>query len=381
MKYKQIGKTDIKVSQIGFGAEWMDGKKYEDVEKLVKYCEEQGINLLDCWMSNPEVRSSLGKAIHENRDKWIIQGHIGSTWQKEQYVRTRDMDKVIPAFEDLLTRLQTEYVEFGMIHYVDELEEYEKIMNSEFIEYVRKLKQDGKILHIGLSTHNPEVGIKAAKNPEIELIMVSVNAAFDMMPPVVLDDYFEKEKYSDELGGIQPIRSQLYQTCLDTDTAITVMKGYAGGRLFKEEDSPFGVAMTPVQCIHYALTRPSAKSILVGFNDIQEVDGALEYLTATEEEKDFSKILTTAPKHSYLGKCTYCGHCAPCPKEINIAMVNKFYDLASVHDEIPESIQEHYNNLEAHATDCFGCGKCETRCPFGVEIIEVMKKAYHLFGK
>ena len=381
MKYNQIGKTDYKVSEIGFGAEWMAEKPYDEIEKLVKYCEKEGINLLDCWMSNPQVRTDLGKAIHENRDKWIIQGHIGSTWQKGQYVKTREMNKVIPAFEDLLKRLQTDYIDFGMIHYVDEVEEYHNLMNNEFMDYVRNLKNEEIIHHIGLSTHNPEVGILAAKNPEIELIMVSLNAAFDMMPPVVLDDYFENDKYSEELGGIQPIRSELYQTCLETDTAITVMKGYAGGRLLNKEESPFGVAMTPVQCIHYALTTPSVKSVLVGVNDISELDGALEYETSTEDEKDFSKILTTAPKHSYLGKCTYCGHCAPCPKEINIAMINKLYDLASIHEDVPPSIQEHYNNLEAHAIDCFGCKKCESRCPFGVEIIEVMKKAYELFGK
>ena len=381
MKYNKIGKTDYEVSEIGFGAEWMAEKPYEEIEKLVRYCEREGVNLLDCWMSDPKVRSDLGKAINENREHWIIQGHIGSTWQKEQYVRTRDLNKVIPAFEDLLERLQTDYVEFGMIHYVDETEEYNTIINNEFMEYVRQLKSDGKIYHIGLSTHNPEVGLLAAKNPEIELIMLSINPAFDMMPPVVLDDYFENDKYSDDLGGIQPIRSELYQTCLETDTAITIMKGFAGGRLLRKEDSPFGVELTPLQCIHYALTRPSAKSILVGVNDIPELEGALKYETATDEQKDYSKILTTAPKHSYLGKCTYCGHCAPCPLEINIAMVNKFYDLAVVHEKVPESIQEHYNNLEAHASDCFGCGKCENRCPFGVEIIEVMKKAAGLFGK
>ena len=381
MKYNQIGKTKYKVSEIGFGAEWMDKKTYTEVEKLVKFCEKKGINLLDCWMSDPHIRSNLGKAIHENRDKWIIQGHIGSTWQNEQYVKTREMDKVIPAFEDLLKRLQTDYVEFGMIHYVDEPKEYEEIMNSEFIDFVRQLKDERKIHHIGLSTHNPKVALKAAKNEEIELIMHSINPAFDMMPPVLLDDYFDNEKYSDELGGIQPIRTELYQTCLETDTAITVMKGYAGGRLLNKKDSPFGVALTPLQCIHYALTRPSAKSILVGVNNIKELEEALKYEIASEDEKDFSKILTSAPKHSYLGKCTYCGHCAPCPKGINIAMLNKLYDLAVLHDEVPESIQEHYNNLEYHAIDCYACKKCESRCPFGVEIIEGMKNAYELFGK
>ncbi len=381
MKYNQIGKTNYKVSEIGFGAEWMAQKTDEEVEKLIRHCEKHGVNLLDCWMSDPEVRDSLGKAIQKNRNHWIIQGHIGSTWQNGQYVRTRQMDKVKPAFEDLLTRLKTDHVEFGMIHYVDEVDEYNEIMANEFMDYVKQLKKDKKIHHIGISTHNPEVGLLAAENPDIELMMISLNSAFDMMPPVVLDDYFDNTKYNEDLSGIQPIRSQLYQKCVETNTSITIMKGFAGGRLLNEKDSPFGIALTPIQCIHYALTRPSSKSILVGVNNIEELNQSLKYESADNEEKDYSKILINAPKHSYLGKCTYCGHCAPCPLHINIAMVNKLYDLASIHDEVPSSIQEHYNNLEAHASDCFGCKKCESRCPFDVEIIEVMKKAASLFGK
>lgn len=167
MKYNQIGKTNYKVSEIGFGAEWMAQKTDEEVEKLIRHCEKHGVNLLDCWMSDPEVRDSLGKAIQKNRNHWIIQGHIGSTWQNGQYVRTRQMDKVKPAFEDLLTRLKTDHVEFGMIHYVDEVDEYNEIMANEFMDYVKQLKKDKKIHHIGISTHNPEVGLLAAENPEI----------------------------------------------------------------------------------------------------------------------------------------------------------------------------------------------------------------------
>ena len=381
MKYNEIGKTGLKVSEIGFGAEWIEGKKYSQTEQLVKHCEENGINLLDCWMSNPRVRSNLGKAIHKNREKWIIQGHIGSTWQENQYVKSRELDKVIPAFEDLLERLQTEYIEFGMIHYVDETDDYNQIINGEFYKYVKKLKKDKTIHHIGLSTHNPEVALKAAENEEIELILFSLNPAFDMMPPVLLDDYFDNEKYDEKLSGIQTIRTKLYQLCEETDTAITIMKGFAGGRLLNKKDSPFEIAMTPLQCIHYALTRPSAKSILVGVNNIEELEEALKYETATEEEKDYSKILTQAPKHSYLGKCTYCGHCAPCPVEINVAMLNKLYDLATAQEKVPESIKEHYNNLKAHASNCTECGGCEERCPFEVRVIKIMHKAKVIFGK
>ena len=74
----------------------------------------------------------------------------GSTWQDGQYVRTRDMEKVRPAFEDLLARLETDHVELGMIHYVDDVDEFRGIMEGPFIEYVRQLHAAGTIGHVGL---------------------------------------------------------------------------------------------------------------------------------------------------------------------------------------------------------------------------------------
>ena len=74
----------------------------------------------------------------------------------------------------------------------------------------------------------------------------------------------------------------------------------------------------------------------------------------------------------------YCGHCAPCPKGIDVASVTKFLNLAK--DEIPETVREHYAALKAHGGDCVKCGACEKRCPFGVSIRENMQRAKDVFG-
>ena len=66
--------------------------------------------------------------------------------------------------------------------------------------------------------------------------------------------------------------------------------------------------------------------------------------------------------------------------EIDIAMVNKFYDLAIQQPETPESLRAHYTALEKTASACIGCQSCEARCPFGVEIAARMRKAAELFG-
>lgn len=84
MKYRTLGKTGLSVSEIGLGAEWLERHNAQEVKEIIDRCEEAGINILDCWMSEPNVRSNIGKAIAGKRDRWIIQGHIGSTWQDGQ---------------------------------------------------------------------------------------------------------------------------------------------------------------------------------------------------------------------------------------------------------------------------------------------------------
>lgn len=382
MEYRPLGTTGLKASVIGFGAEWIEGMDGDGVRALVDRCVGAGVNIADCWMSDPAVRSALGAALEPTRERWIIQGHIGSTWQDGQYVRTRDLAQVRPAFEDLLTRLRTDHVELGMIHFVDDSAEFRAIMAGEhgFIDYVRELKAAGKVGHVGLSTHNPEVAQLAAECGEVEVILFSVNPAFDLMPASDdLDTLFGD--YSDVTGdGIEPVRARLYATCEQRGVAITVMKGYAGGRLLSAETSPFGVALTPAQCLHYALTRPAVASVLAGYKSVAQLEEALAYCEASAEERDYASVLAGAPQHAWYGQCTYCGHCAPCAAGINIALVNKYADLAALHDEVPSSVQAHYEALSATAGCCTGCGACEARCPFGVAIAARMEQTASLFG-
>ncbi len=379
MNYRELGATGLRVSEIGLGGEWLERHNTEEVKEVIHYCMEQGINILDCWMSEPNVRSNIGLGIEGHRDHWIIQGHIGSTWQNGQYVKTRKLPAVKEAFQDLLTRLCTDYIDLGMIHFVDEVAEFHTIMNGEFLEYVKDLKKSGTIRHIGMSTHNPDVAKLAALSGVIEMILFSVNPAFDMLPATEdLNTYFS-EDYDASLGGIAKERVELYQICEREKVGITVMKGYAGGRLFDAAASPFGVALTPVQCLHYCLTRPAIASVMVGYDTCEHVDAAVAYETATEEEKDYASVLAAAPKHAYAGQCTYCGHCAPCPNKIDIAMVNKLTDLAAMQQEVPELIKAHYGEMAVNAGDCISCGQCEKRCPFGVKVTEKMKRSRELF--
>ncbi len=380
MNYRTLGKTGLKVSEIGFGGEWLERHEEADSVELLKYAHDKGINIVDCWMPDPKSRDIIGKAMEGVRDSWYVQGHIGSTYQNGQYVRTRDMKFVRPAFEDLLSRFHTDYIDLGMIHYIDSMEEWNNVMSGEFIEYVHELHDKGVIKHIGLSTHNPLIGKLAVETGFIEMILFSINPAFDMRPATE-DLYSMFGGYDkDQLSGIDPDRARFYQMCEENNVGLTVMKGFFGGALLDKDRSPFGVAFTPVQLIHYALTRPGAASILCGYDTKEQIDDAVYYENASDDEKDYASVIANAPLHSYNGQCTYCGHCKPCPVDIDIAMVNKFYDLATAQKSIPESIAQHYKALEHTASECIACKGCESRCPFGVKVADRMKQTVELFG-
>ena len=382
MRYRKLGKTGLMVSEIGFGGEWLERHEEEDSVALVKYAHSLGVNIIDCWMPDPKSRDIIGRAIAEDRDGWYVQGHVGSTWQNGQYTRTRDAEQCRIAFEDLLQRLQTDYVDLGMIHYVDLESDWETVSRpGPYLDYFLEQKALGRIRHIGLSTHNPVIARKAAESGLVEMILFSVNPAFDLMPPTDnLESYFE-EKYAEGLSGIDPVRAEMYTVCEQRDVGITCMKPFAGGRLFDARRSPFGTALTPVQCIHYALTRPGVSSVLCGYDTPDQVDAAVSYENASEEEKDYAGVLAAAPNHSFTGgECTYCGHCRPCPAEIDIAMVNKLYDLAVMQPDLPASLKEHYLSLAHHAGECIGCRGCESRCPFGVKVADRMVRTAGLFG-
>ena len=378
MIYRELGKTGLKVSEIGLGAEWLERHNTEECKAVIDACEGYGINILDCWMSNPEVRSNIGAAIRGKRERWIIQGHVGSIWENGQYVRTRDVEKCKVAFEDLLKRMETDYIDLGMIHYVDQEADWNVAMNGPYIEYVKELKAKGVIRHIGLSTHNPAIAKKAVESGIVEMILFSMNPAFDLLPATEDSQLMFETEYDANLSGISPDRAELYKLCEQNGVGITVMKAYGGGRLFDPKRTPLGVALTPVQCLHYCLTRPAVAAVMVGYDTPEHVAAAVAYETATDEEKDYATVLAGVPRYSSMGQCTYCGHCKPCPVNIDIAMVNKLYDLATMQPEVPASVQAHYDALEHTAAACIGCRACESRCPFGVKIADRMKKAAEL---
>lgn len=381
MKYRTLGKTNLVVSEIGLGGEWFNGLTPEESKKIIDTADENGINYIDIFMPQAPTRDNIGAALEGRRERFIIQGHLCTVYEDEQYKRTRDIEKTKASFKDLLARLRTDYIDVGMIHYVDSEDDFKTVFEGPIYEYALELKEKGVIRHIGMSSHNPHIALKAVEKGYIDVLMFSINPAYDMEASDT-DIYDLMEFKGMEKGHLvaDEARQKLYSLCESSGVAITVMKPLGAGTLLDAKSSPFGVAMTVPQCIQYALDRNGVKVVIVGCHTVQEVLEAVKYYDLSNEERSYSHIFASGNSIHMTGRCMYCNHCQPCPAHIDIAAVTKFLDLALQQESVPETVMEHYKSLSANADDCLMCGKCESNCPFGVNIRENMKKARSVFN-
>lgn len=382
MEYRTLGRTGLSVSEIALGCEGFVDKTPAQAKALFDTAFAAGVNCMDLYTPNPAVHTHVAAAMKGRRDRFILQAHLCSVWQQGQYKRSRQPQEVKEAFEALLRNLQTDYLDVGMLHYVDSPEEWETLRQGPVMEYALAQKKAGHIRYLGLSSHNPKAAQLAVESGLVDVLMFSVNPCYDLLPGGEnCEDLWAETSYAKQLSNMDPEREALYETCQRLGVGITVMKAFGGGDLLSETLSPAGRALTPVQCLHYALTRPAVACVMAGARTPQELDASLAYETADEAQRDYAAALAAFPRISWQGHCMYCGHCAPCPKGIDIATVTKFLNLAKAQGQVPETVREHYAVLAAHGGDCVGCGACEKRCPFGVPVRENMAQAAQTFGR
>ncbi|WP_295580752.1 aldo/keto reductase [uncultured Oscillibacter sp.] len=381
MKYRTLGRTGLQVSEIALGCEGFVLQDDDFAKALFRAALEAGINCMDLYTPNPDVQRRVGSAIRDRRAQFVLQAHLCAIWENGQYRATRKPAEVEAAFETMLANLGTDYVDIGMVHYVDAPEVWEEVARGPVMAYIQEQKRQGRIRHVGVSSHNPIAALRAVESGLIDVLMFSVNPCYDLLPgDENCENLWVADSYAGKLTNMDPDRERLYETCQKLGVGITVMKAFGGGDLLSEELSPAGKALTPVQCLHYALTRPAVACVMSGARSLEELQASLAYESATEEERDYAAAFAAFPRIRWEGHCMYCGHCAPCPKGIDVATVTKFLNLARAQGGVPETVREHYAVLSQHAGACVGCGACEKRCPFSVPAAENMAQAARVFG-
>jgi len=304
MIYRNIGNTGMSASIIGLGTEHLDNKPYETAESVINTALEHGINMIDLFMPGEPVRKNIGRALAGRRDKVLIQGHIGSTDINQQYDMSRDLKTIQKYFENLLHCLNTDYIDFGMLFFIDSEKDFTDVFEGDTLPYALELKKQGKVRALGASSHNPVIARKIVETGVIDLLMFSINPAFDMLSADTYAlDYLEGK--IDTEKKLDPDRAALYRLCEQKGTAVTVMKTLGAGKLISAEHTPFSRPLSVTQCIHYALTRPAVVSALIGCSTPQQVLEAAGYLGADEEERDYSAVIRDF-QGSMKGSCVYC---------------------------------------------------------------------------
>lgn len=381
MIYRDLGATGLKVSEISLGCEGFLKKDQAFTNELISAALEAGVNCMDFYSPDPDMHRRVATALGDRLNDFVLQCHLCTMWTDGQYKATRDLNEVKASFEGMLKNFGRESFDIGMIHYVDSNEVWDQVVENGILDYAVQLKKEGQIGHIGLSSHNPEVALRAIDTGLIEVLMFSVNPCYDLLPASTdVEQLWAEDSYKNALVNLDPMREKLYETCQAKGVGITVMKAFGGGDLLNEY-SPAGSTLTAVQCLHYALTRPAVSCIMSGVRSMDDLKASLYYEDAPIQEKDYAKAFKSFKKISWEGHCMYCGHCAPCPRRINIAEITKFLNLALSQPEVPETVREHYLSHERTGGDCIKCRACERRCPFGVPIVENMAKAKEIFGK
>lgn len=376
MEYRTLPHGGEKISILGFGTGRTnaEGEREKEVEATVTMALENGINIFDLSTSDSSPFPVVGRAVGSSRKNVYYQMHFGADFRSGKYGWTTDLEAVKGSMDWQLDAIGTDYIDFGFIHCIDEEADLDKVENNGVVAYIEQLKKQGVVRHIALSTHTPSIANRILDTGIVDMLMFSINPAYDYMEAKKLD--FSEDARICGVGSNEE-RMALYRKCVACGVGISVMKPLGGGKLLNDKTSVFGKALTKNQCIQYALDKPGVVTVLSTIRDRDDLRQFLGYLDATPEEKDYSILGSLTPQNAD-GVCVYCNHCQPCPAGLDVALINKYYDLALAGDEMAAN---HYQNLGKTAKDCVGCGHCDRRCPFHVKQSKRMQEIQNYFGK
>lgn len=371
MEFRRLGRTDLEVSAISLGTEYLIDQPVEDAKRVIHAALDRGINYVDMFYAQPGFRDVMGACFRGRRHEALITTHLGGCVENDQHAKTRNPEISDRYFHDFLRRLETDYVDFVFLHNCDTQDDYDVLMDPEgLLGLARRYREQGKARFIAFSGHTVATSLQAVQSGAIDVLMFPVNLA----------------------GNAVPGKRDLFNACLAHDVGLVAMKPFAGGRLLRADHDFEGetwqvgggkvsfrrsVPITPVQCLSYVLEQAGLSTIVPGCKSVAELDSAQAYWTASAEERDFSALLADFQQYRE-GQCVYCNHCLPCPNYVDVGKTMRLLDVARGGGLA--QARAAYEAMETNASDCIACGDCEGRCPFGVPVTDLMEEAVALFA-
>ena len=335
MNYKILGKTGLRVSEVGIGGIPIQRADVGAAKALLSAATDMGVNFMDSARAYSVSESYLGEALEGIRDRFIIATKSGAKTREDML---RDVDISLANF-------RTDYIDLYQFHNPNEAGLQQIMAPGGALEALQEAKAAGKIGHIGVTLHSRELFEQVLEYDWVETVM---------FPYSIVETQAE----------------ELIEQCAQKGIGFICMKPMAGGAL-----NDASVAM------RFLAQNQNISIIIPGMAAVEELRQNVEAyadkrpLTDGEMEK-IEKV------RQELGSnfCRRCNYCAPCTAGISIYSVFLFEGYLTRYNLV-EWATGRYNAMEKTASDCIGCGVCESRCPYALPIREMMKKAVKLFGK
>ena len=265
------------------GTEYLFHQQEEIVSKVIQEAIKAGINYFDILFSVQDYLKKLSEAINGHREKIIIAGHLGTKEVDGKARKTRSVIDAKESFLKLLSTLKIDYVDILIIQFVTS-KEYDIIVNPKnLLDLALSFKEEGKAKHIGISTHDIAVAIKAIESKNFEVLMVPLNIANHN-----LKDRDKLLKSSVEKIGLIAIKPFAGGKLLQKNHTVYFSKYQTAGLNFKKKVPS---SINSLKCLNYVSTLPNVNLTLMGVKNNGELQENLKYFQTSKTEMNFESLI------------------------------------------------------------------------------------------
>ncbi len=370
MQYRKDKKGNL-LSVLGFGCMRFPQKgrsiDLEETEREIMEAFHAGVNYFDTAYIYGGSEAALGEIVERNgiREKISIatklpQYLVGSRAALDRY------------FNEQLTRLRTDRVDYYLMHHLTDVAMWEKLKSVGVIEWIEEKKRNGAIRQIGFSYHgNTDGFLRILNDYDWDMCQIQYN---------YFDEYAQ--------AGVDGLK-----TAAQKGIPVVIMEPLRGGKLVnmlparaKEIMQDSGRDWSPAEwSFRWLYNQPEVTVVLSGMNSLDMVRENCRTAdsagagTFTQADFDVLKRVTGAIRASDKVGCTGCRYCMPCPKGVDIPGTFRCYNAMFI--ESPSEGRMQFAQTvgltrePAFASQCVQCGKCEKHCPQGIPIREKLKEA------
>ncbi len=356
MQKRRLGRTNLEVSQVGFGGTWISELPTSDAIAVVRRAFDLGMNYFDTAKLDGDSEEKIGAALQDVRDQCIIATKTGSRTKKES----------LEDFQNSLKRLKTDRLDIIQLHGIDDQKTLTKAMGPDgSLQTCKQAQKQGLADFIGITGHKPQILVKAIESGEFDTVLVPINVvtrqALEELVPIAKTNDVGVVVMKPLSAKTSNLITCLYQPSLFLISQEPELKTILGESTDEMVQS----------ALRYVLSQ-DVSVVIPGLKNLTEVEVAAkvgkEYTGLSAEEEQRFRI--------NLGDyCRDCGKCLPCPQNINIPAVLRFHTFHQTYG-LKKWARKLYNGLDVKANECSSCGQCKSSCPYHLQIQIELQKAH-----